>query len=272
MELVSPILDFQKPEIWQAHLDKVWWVLDNKFYTTTSTQCSTHIHVSPQEGQWSLTQIKNIAKAAIYFERSIDSLLPPERRANTWCQSNRWNNSFKNASMATAFSWIDGVETAWHLSFLMCSFSKDSALGKATGAQNDFPHNVFRWNFTPLSEVAKGTIEFRQAPGSADAGQTKLWIQFVGSFIQGAMQHADSINPQTMPSLELFRNILLAGAQHSGIKDLSLLQGLFVGKSQLAPGAYDLKMLDTDGIMQLKKKALEKNITLAKFKSLYGYK
>ena len=140
------------------------------------------------------------------------------------------------------------------------------------GAQTDFPHNVFRWNFTPLSEVAKGTIEFRQVPGSANASQTKLWIWFVGFFIQGAIQQGASMNPQIMPTLELLQSHLLTGAQYSGISDLSSLQSLFVGKRQLAPGAYDLKTLDSEGLLQIKKKALEKNVTLAKFKSLYGYK
>jgi hypothetical protein len=174
--------------------------------------------------------------------------------------------------MATVFSWIEGVESAWHLAFLMNAYPKNSELGKATGAKKDFPHNVFRWNFTPLSEVAKGTIEFRQAPGSYSAATSKVWIQFVASFIQGAILHSGSLDPKTPPTLELFQGFLLAGAQSSGIHNLSPLQNLFVGKSQLPPGAYDLKGCDKDGLMKLKKKALEKNITLAKFKLLYGYK
>ncbi|KAF4635696.1 hypothetical protein G7Y89_g2385 [Cudoniella acicularis] len=270
MELVSPILDFQQPEIWNSHLDNVWWVLEKRLQTNTSVECSTHIHISPQTGQWTLGQLKNIAKGALYFERSIDSLLPPDRRANMWCQSNRWNKTFKGESMATAFNWIDGVDSTWHLIFLMCSFSKNSELGQATGAKQDFTPNVFRWNFTPLSEVAKGTIEFRQAPGSGNAAQSKLWVQFVAAFIQAAILYAGSLNPESPPSLELLRTHLLAGAQSSGVQDRSLLESLFVGRTQLAPGPYGVKSFDRDDVMKLKKKAAEKNISLAKFKKLYG--
>ncbi|PVH82197.1 hypothetical protein DL98DRAFT_620991 [Cadophora sp. DSE1049] len=188
-----------------------------------------------------------------------------------WCQSNRWNETFKEQSMATIFDWIDSTQSTLHLAFLMYFFSKRSELGKATGAQKDFAHDVFRWNFTPL-EAAKGTTEFRQAPGSTNASHTKSWIQFVGSFIQGAVQYAGSLNPRSAATLELLKSYVLSGARSSGVQDLSPLEGLFLGKSPLPPGAFGLKSIDKDGITKLKKKAAEKNVTLAKFKHLYGYK
>ena len=272
MELVSPILDFQRPDIWQAHLQGIWWVLDQKFNTSNTSQCSTHVHVSPSEGQWTLGQAKRVAKTALYFERSIDSLLPPERRTNLWCQSNRWNTTLKAQSMSTLFSWIDGAASIPHVAFLMCTYSKDSDYGRAMGYTNDFPHHVFRWNFTPLSQGAKGTIEFRQPPGSSSAAETQLWITLTASFIQGAIQYADSLDSTKPPTLELFKGVILNGAAVSGVSDKILLHKLFEGKNQLAPGAYDLKSLTQDDFEKMRRKAAEMNVTLTKFKKLFGYK
>ena len=272
IELVSPVCDFQRPDIWQAHLRGIWWVLDEKFNTSSTVQCSTHVHVSPSEGQWTLDQVKKVAKTALYFERSIDSLLPPERRTNLWCQSNRWNTTSKSQPMSTLFSWIDAAVSIPHVAFLMCIFSKDSDYGSAMGYTHDFAHHVFRWNFTPLSQGAKGTIEFRQPPGSSSAADTQLWITFTASFIQGAIQYADNLNSTKTPNLELLKSVVINGASVSGVSDRSLLHNLFNGKTQLAPGAYDLKSTTQDDLEKMRRKATEMNITLAKFKKLFGYK
>ncbi|ORX92743.1 putative amidoligase enzyme-domain-containing protein [Clohesyomyces aquaticus] len=272
MELVSPILDFQRPDIWKAHLQGIWWVLDQKFTTSSTVQCSTHIHISPSEGQWTIEQVKLVAKTVLYFERSIDSLLPPARRTNIWCQSNRWNAVLKGQPMSTLFGWIDGATTIPHVAFLMCAYSKDSAYGKSMGYTQDFLHHVFRWNFSPLSKGAKGTIEFRQPPGSSSTADTELWITFAASFIQGAVQYGNNLDSAKPPTLELFKSVILNGAYIAGIADLSLLERLFEGRTQLAPGAYDLRNVAQGDLEKMKTKATEMSITLAKFKKLYGYK
>lgn len=272
MELVSPILDFERPDIWHAHLQRIWSVLSQKFNTSSTSQCSTHVHMSPAEGQWTLDQVKRIAKAVLYFERSIDSLLPPERRANIWCQSNRWNATLKTQSMPTLFNWIDGATSIPHVAFLMCTYSKDSEYGKAMGYTQDFVYHVFRWNFSPLSQGQKGTIEFRQPPGSSSLGETQLWITFAASFIHGAIQYAGRLDSTKPPTLELFKSVILNGAAISGVSDRSLLQWLFEGKTQLAPGAYNIMALTQQDFEMMRRKAAEANITIEKFKKLYGYK
>jgi hypothetical protein len=79
----------------------------------------------------------------------------------------------------------------------------------------------------------------------------------------------DSTKP---PTLELFKGVILNGATVSGVSDKSLLHKLFEGKNQLAPGAYDLKSLTQDDFEKMRRKATEMNITLTKFKKLFGYK
>ena len=124
--------------------------------------------------------------------------------------------------MATIFQWIDSTDSSSHIAFLMCAFSKDSEYGKSAGKTANFPHNVFRWNFTPLTEGSKGTIEFRQPPGSANTFHSQLWIQFAASLLQGAIQYADRLDARTPPSLDLLKSFVLNGASISGIQDLTL--------------------------------------------------
>jgi len=58
----------------------------------------------------------------------------------------------------------------------------------------------------------------------------------------------------------------------SGISDLSILEQLFVGKTHLPPGAYKLNELAPGEVDRMKAKAAEGNMTIKKFKKLYGYK
>jgi hypothetical protein len=272
MELVSLILNFQDQSTWKWHMNAEWWVLSEKFNTSSTPQCSTHVHISPSQGSWTLAQVKRVAKAVLYYERSIDTLLPQARRQNIWAQSNRHNPITRPQTMTTLFTWIDGAKDIPSIAFIMCAFSKDSQYGRDVGKTQDFVHNVFRWNFMPLAKGSMGTIEFRQPPGSSNAAATKLWITFAASFIQGAVLYADSLNGTQPPTLEGFRGFLINGAIQSGVADYSALNQLFGGKTQLPPGAYNLEQLSSQDLANLKAKAAQSNITLEKFKKLYGYK
>ncbi|KAI1522055.1 Amidoligase-2 domain containing protein [Pyrenophora tritici-repentis] len=213
VELVSPILDFQDQRTWHWHMDAVWWVLSAKFNTSSTPQCSTHVHISPTQGSWTLAQVKRVAKAVLYYERSIDTLLPQERRQNIWAQSNRHNTITKPQTIATLFTWIDGARDIPYIALIMCAFSKDSQYGRDVGKTQDFP-----------------------------------------------------------PTLEGFRGLLINGAIQSGVADYSALNQLFEGKAQLPPGAYNLEELSPQDLANLKAKAAQSNITVEKFKKLYGYR
>ncbi|CAN9355116.1 unnamed protein product [Alternaria alternata] len=219
---------------------------------------------------WTLSQVKRVAKAVLYYERSIDTLLPQERRQNIWAQSNRHNTITKPQDVATLFTWIDGAKDIPYIALIMCAFSKDSQYGRDVGKTQDFVHNVFRWNFMPLTKGSMGTIEFRQPPGSSNAAATKLWVTFAASFIQGAILYADNLNGTQPPTLEGFRSLLINGAIQSGVADYSALNQLFEGKTQLPAGAYNLEGLSSQDLAKLKVKAAQSNITVEKFKKLYG--
>jgi hypothetical protein len=235
-------------------------------------KCSTHVHISPSQGSWTLAQVKKVAKAVLYYERSIDTLLPQERRQNIWAQSNRYNTITKPQTTATLLTWIDGARDIPYVALIMCAFSKDSQYGRDVGQTQDFVHNVFRWNFMPLTKGSMGTIEFRQPPGSSNAAATKLWVTFAASFIQGAVLFGDGLDGIQPSTLQSLRSLLINGAIQSGVADYSALNQLFESKAQLPPGAYNLNELSQQDLVNLKAKAAECNITVEKFKKLYGYR
>jgi hypothetical protein len=242
-------------------MDAVWWVLSAKFNTSSTPQCSTHVYISPSQGSWTLAQVKRVAKAVLYYERCIDTLLPQDRRQSTWAQSNRYNTILKHQSMATLFAWIDGAEDIPYIALLVCAFSKDSQYGRDVGKTTDFAHNVFRWNFTPLTRGNMGTIEFLQPPGSSNAAATKIWVTFAASFIQGAVLYGDGLVGTQKPTLESFRGFLINGAIQYGVTDYSDLNQLFEGKTQLPQGAYNLADFSGQDLANLKTKATQSNIT-----------
>ena len=60
--------------------------------------CATHVHISPEVGKkWSLTQLKAVARAVLYFEEPFKAIVAPSRREHAHTKFNRANNRhFKN--------------------------------------------------------------------------------------------------------------------------------------------------------------------------------
>jgi len=152
----------------------------------------------------------------------------------------------------------------------MCTFPAISGHGNKNdnGGTTGFLHNAFRWNFQPLTLGYKSTIEFRQPPGSVNAVDAKLWVQFANSFIQGAIQYADVLDPFLPPTLELLDSLVLNGAHLSGVKDLRLLRSLFLGKTHLPVGAYEVN--DSVEEEQMRGVRNERDVRGVKLKLLFG--
>lgn len=264
---------FTQQSLWVNQIRTVWSTLEKGFEVRTTTQCSTHVHVSPAQGTWTLAQVKGVAMAAVYFERSIDALVPGYRRINHWCKSNRWNHCFQRLSMAQIFQEIQKQTTIEKVAERVCLCAKDSPTGRGINAKGDFKHYTFRWNMASLAS-SKGTIEFRLPPPSANADQAISWIMFVVSFVRWAAQHAASkLDPSKPAELNDLLQFVVEGAQLSHVKDLSPVRNLFSGVSALPEGPLqDLKAIAPGDLEKLKAKAKERDITMEKYKKLFGYK
>ena len=104
--------------------------------------CATHIHVSPKkEKAWSLEQLKQVAKAIIYFDEAFKAIWAPSRRDHGLTQSNKSDNhKLKNHDFAACCKFIDNC-------------AKKPDLIKLMQQTRDYA-----WNFENTAEGGIGTI------------------------------------------------------------------------------------------------------------------
>lgn len=274
---MSPVLHYSDEE-WPDQITEVWSILDSKFIVEKKVpQASTYIHLSPNsKSGWTLDWITKLAVAAVYFERSIDSLVPETRRANIWCQSNRHNARLKSLKMPQVFQELKGLPDIDSVIRRMCLMSENSPYGKQLRKKDPFMATFFRWNFIGCKS-GKGTVEFRQPPGSDGKEDTLAWTSFTVSFLAAAVATADKLVPEKEPlSLDELKRFVQVGATAAGTsqRQRALVEKLFAGKTLLPPSKYAYDIMDPSekDLAVMIMKAKEKNITLEKFKKLYGYK
>ncbi len=179
IEVVSAV-HCSNSSIWQKEFRMLWACMLKDFGLQQSTRCGTHIHVSTSSHMTSpkpSTALRQLAKAIVYFERCVDSLMPRSRLGqNQYCKSNWWNSKLRTLDMRQIFNMIDGVQSLEALTDLLCFDEKTSGAAR-----------YFKWNFTPLKD-SKGTVEFRQPPGSTTQEDALVWTEFAQAFVQGAME------------------------------------------------------------------------------------
>ncbi|KAK3944364.1 putative amidoligase enzyme-domain-containing protein [Diplogelasinospora grovesii] len=239
LELVSPVYPIYA--YWAADLATIFNALHASFTLVASPHCSTHVHISGAPAALSGPELAALAKAVLYYEPALDQLVPPGRRSSTayWCQSNRVNPSLCSlANLADCLAVIDaaaassGAGNVRPVVEAMNLFPAASAYGRAHGKKQDFVRGkVYKWDFTGmLPPHGRGTVEFRQAPGSLIADDATAWITLTAAFVMGAM----AVGPQLSgvgggggASLEDLWALLTGGAQALGWDGLGAVEGLF---------------------------------------------
>ncbi|POS70590.1 hypothetical protein DHEL01_v211019 [Diaporthe helianthi] len=146
MEIISPILRFQKNSAWRQHVQSLWRFLDSDYKVTADETCSTHVHVSKAEGYTS-EQLKRLAQAVIHFEPAFEALVPPERRKNEYARSNWIDNKnfgYQRLSRPQSITLLEGCTTVREVVDLM----------------NPDGSKYFGWNFQAIPKYS--TVEFRR--------------------------------------------------------------------------------------------------------------
>lgn len=212
-------------------------------------------------------ELAALAKAALYFEPALDALVPLNRRGSSayWCQSNRANPSLKKLALQDCLAMVDaavysasgpsdpsdasspsssssgsingsghGSDTVRAIVQMMNLFPAASAYGKCHGKKHDFIRGkVFKWDFTgmlprPGATPARGTVEFRQAPGSMNAEEAKGWVVLALAFVAGTTGPAPwESSTEGGASVEELWEVLGAGAAVFGWQDLGAAEGVF---------------------------------------------
>ncbi len=277
IKLVSPFARFAKrAENWQSDIRAVLRTLNNHFELTTTHQCFTHVHIAPESGIWDLNDAKDMARSALYFERCLDALVPPYRRRSVWAKSNRYNRFFKSLPMPQCFAEINAQTTFSGLAARMSWVDADSPTGVALGAQPgvDFQHGSFRWNFVNLNEGGgRGTICFRQPPGSTSSSEIISWIMLVGCLTRLNCGSGGVLEPSEKPKLKSLGEWLIYEAEWSKLPRQSLLKDLVRGAVPVTPTAGTIPGMDADAItidedQRLRWKANDRDVAMEKYRRL----
>ncbi|KAI4166334.1 MAG: hypothetical protein LQ342_000224 [Letrouitia transgressa] len=296
-ELISHIGETLLDRVGEAFSSykRLWQCLENEVDIVDSgpgyESCGTHVHVSvfgpitDRSEVQPFNYYRLLAKAVVYFERCIDSLMPLHRRQNKFCRSNRYNSELRSRSMPQIIQDIDNIEEQPQTHETADSFTKliDLLCPSENGSGR-----WYRWNFTNLtnSDPRHSTIEFRQPPGSTTAHQATFWPQFALAFIHGAaLYNIKGISPVTdawsgpeidssqPPTMDLLCNLLVSGGKLVRGVDSGLIRNFVEGKKKLDEGLYDeepfgpednayISNIERDGKVIAKKLQARANILL----------
>jgi Putative amidoligase enzyme len=176
IEMRSPKLWASPESNWISQVKQTWSFLQSNYEITKSFFCSTHVHISIENGfesrRTSLQNLKKIAQCAIHFEAALEACVPEERQGNRNAKSN-WidNRNFAEEKLTRrrAIDMIEKCKGEEELIDLMCPDDRN-----------------FAWNFQALRK--HGTVEFRKGAASLEGDQAIAWAQLVLQFVQAAVQ------------------------------------------------------------------------------------
>jgi hypothetical protein len=167
MEVVSPILQGQ------AGTDTLRAVMDlmKSKRCRVNNSCGMHVHIGVRGMK--PARLRKIAIAFLNNEANFDSLVPPSRNNNRFCQSNvALFRSRRDTTLAAA--------------------TTIAAMGQALNGGNSSQHyNQYRYyklNFQ--SFVRHGTIEFRQHSGTVESEKAIAWVRLIAGFCASAASAA----------------------------------------------------------------------------------
>ncbi|KAK3374554.1 putative amidoligase enzyme-domain-containing protein [Podospora didyma] len=241
LELVSPI--YPVYSYWASDLSTIFTVLHNSFNLSPSPHCSTHVHISGTPTPLSASELAALAKATLYYEPALDLLVPASRRGSAayWCQSNLSNPTLAGLTLDEALATLDDTcsgptdDGGRAVVERMNLFPANSAYGRAHGKHKDFVRGkVYKWDFTGMLPVPqngpRGTVEYRQAPGSLGADEAATWVTLAVAFVVGAMAVGPSLGGEGVglgASPEELWALLAAGAETLGWESLGAVEDLF---------------------------------------------
>ncbi|KAH7036026.1 putative amidoligase enzyme-domain-containing protein [Microdochium trichocladiopsis] len=257
IEMLSPIFRLLPGSKWRDTVRGTWGVLRKTTVVNTDEDCSTHVHMS-LSGGYSVTQLKRLAQAVIYFEPAFEAILPEDRRGNEYAASNWIDNAYlKRLSRQQAIDRIEQCRTQDELIQLM----------NPGGAQDRY----YGWNFQALNKLS--TVEFRRGPASSTADQVLHWVELATTFLRASIHLPSSgALSRLPPNIGGLLHFLHSGHQdHPGLGDSTLYMPLFAGRQ--ATDRLDPKPvghLSPERLKKFKKKVAFDNARLHMLESIHA--
>ncbi len=174
-EVVSPIL---RGEEGIATLTKVMDLLKSNGHTVNDS-CGLHCHIGARD--LSIAQLRNVAHRFLAAEAHFDSIVPPSRRNNRYCQSN-------------VRRMRDSDYTALRSSRAVGSLARAMNGGLSPVHYN--PYRYYKLNFQSYS--LHGTIEFRQHGGTIESQKASAWVRLIAGFVADSASHAIGVDREAM--------------------------------------------------------------------------
>ena len=172
---------------WSQTIDKFWYALLSRYRLRRDSTCGFHIHISSVTRNWTLDQLRSIAKAIVFWEPATARCAPLSRQDHfqDFCQSNI------KPQVPVADCWSLGPLRGLLEAFdFIDSADADAIVGYVC------PDKHRAWNLRPCGRGGHGSIEFRRPPGVTTAKKAKHWIAFTMAFMEMAIQ----FNPSRLAS------------------------------------------------------------------------
>lgn len=121
-EVVSRIL--QTADDWKREIRVVLGAIGQDFVIDLTKGCAMHVHVSSgPDMRFSASQLKQVIKGVIYYDRALIKIMPPSCKENQYCMPNtlriaRWGTLYENVpqnSWNTAFNECDQGNLIQHV-------------------------------------------------------------------------------------------------------------------------------------------------------------
>ena len=115
-------------------------------------ECATHVHISPEVGkEWTLMQLKAVARAVLYFEEVFKAIVAPSRRKHKHTKFNKASNRrLQNADFELCCMLIGECVNVEELVSLM---QPPDSVNINAG-----PDRHYAWNFQNAMDGKLGTI------------------------------------------------------------------------------------------------------------------
>lgn len=179
MEVATPIL---RNEEWKSAIPEMTQILSSIFSLGFNDSTGLHVHIGIGR-EYTLRDLKRIAKAVVFFEKAMDSYHPKSRCQNkgnrpytSYIYSNRESFMLCDLSNIQMIESIEEASDIYQLLGIINSPFSDSALPFS---------RQYRYNFTSVKRFQ--TIEFRQAAATDDGNHIVEWIGMIIKFITTAI-------------------------------------------------------------------------------------
>jgi hypothetical protein len=178
VEIISPKLY----ENWRDDIEKIFAMVEKYFDIVDMDYGSTHIHVAPKDRDWTLFEVRKLARGIISLAEAVSVALPETRRIQQYAKMNGQDSWFSFSGRTKALFTLESIPV---------QVDGSNELQELINFMS--PTRELAWNFQPLGDPTKGTIEFRRAPQSKSAKEALHWISVTLAMVASCLEEDDEV-------------------------------------------------------------------------------